>query len=100
MKKQKNVTRDEVIRIAKLAKLHLDEEQIINYTKNINEILTYMEQLNEVNIKDIEPLSHVLEQSNIVREDIVTESLDTKEILKSAPQSSENHFVVPKVIEK
>ena len=78
MKKQKNVTRDEVIRIAKLAKLHLDEEQIINYTKNINEILTYMEQLNEVNIKDIEPLSHVLDQSNIVREDIVTESLDTK----------------------
>ena len=100
MKKQKNVTRDEVIRIAKLAKLHLDEEQIINYTKNINEILTYMEQLNEVNIKDIEPLSHVLDQSNIVREDIVTESLDTTEILKSAPQSSEKHFVVPKVIEK
>ena len=100
MKKQKNVTRDEVIRIAKLAKLHLDEEQIINYTKNINEILTYMEQLNEVNIKDIEPLSHVLDQSNIVREDIVTESLDIKEILKSAPQSSEKHFVVPKVIEK
>ena len=100
MKKQKNVTRDEVIRIAKLAKLHLDEEQIINYTKNINEILTYMEQLNELNIKDIEPLSHVLDQSNIVREDIVTESLDIKEILKSAPQSSEKHFVVPKVIEK
>ena len=53
MTKQKNVSRDEVIRIAKLSKLHLNEEQIIKYTHDINQILTYMEQLNEVNIKDV-----------------------------------------------
>ena len=64
------------------------------------QILTYMEQLNEVNIIDIEPLSHVLDQSNIVREDVVSESLDTDQILENAPQSSGKHFVVPKVIEK
>ena len=100
MTKQKNVSRDEVIRIAKLSKLHLNEEQIIKYTHDINQILTYMEQLNEVNIKDVEPLSHVLDQSNVVREDVVAESLDTDQILENAPQSSGKHFVVPKVIEK
>ena len=57
-------------------------------------------ELNELNIKDVEPLSHVLDQSNIVREDVVSESLDTDQILENAPQSSGKHFVVPKVIEK
>ena len=100
MKKQKKVTREEVLRIANLSKLHLDEEQIINFTKDINQILNYMELLDEVDINHVEPLSHVLDQSNIFREDTVNDSLETEQILKNAPQSSGKHFVVPKVIEK
>ena len=62
-------------------------------------ILTFVEQLNELNIKNIEPLSSVVEQKLFQREDVVKIMNEKKDVLKNSPHKNENYFVVPKVIE-
>lgn len=98
--KNQTVDRDEVLKIAALAKLHLSEEEISLYTDQMNEILEYMKQLGELNTKDVEPLSHVLDQINMTRPDEEKASLSREEVLRNAPETDGEYFVVPNVIEK
>ena len=67
--------------------------------KDLNSILTFVEQLNELNIKNIEPLSSVVEQKLFQRDDVVKKLTKREDILKNSPVKNENYFVVPKVIE-
>jgi aspartyl-tRNA(Asn)/glutamyl-tRNA(Gln) amidotransferase subunit C len=67
--------------------------------KDLNTILKFVDQLNEVDTKDIEPLSSVVEQKLFQREDVVKKMNEKEEILKNSPNKNENYFVVPKVIE-
>ena len=94
------VDRDEVLKIASLAKLHLTEDEVDLYTDQMNEILEYMHQLDELDTENVEPLSHVLDQLNMTRRDKEEPSLDRDEALNNAPDSDGEYFVVPKVIEK
>jgi aspartyl-tRNA(Asn)/glutamyl-tRNA(Gln) amidotransferase subunit C len=94
------VDRDEVLKIASLAKLHLTEDEVDMYTDQMNEILEYMHQLDELDTENVEPLSHVLDQLNMTRRDKEEPSLDRDEALNNAPDSDGEYFVVPKVIEK
>ena len=100
VKKKQTVDRDEVLKIAVLAKLHLSEEQVSLYTDQINEILEYMKQLNELDTEDMEPLSHVLDQINMTRPDEEKASLSRDEALRNAPETDGEYFIVPNVIEK
>ena len=100
MSKKPPVNRDEILKIASLAKLHLSDEEVSLYTDQINEILEYMNQLDELDTEDIEPLSHVLDQINMTRKDEQTPSLPTEEALKNAPKSDDDYFIVPNVIDK
>ena len=97
---KKPVNHDEILKIASLAKLHLSDEEISLYTDQINEILEYMNQLDELDTEDIEPLSHVLDQINMTRKDEQTPSLTREEALKNAPKSDDDYFIVPNVIDK
>ena len=100
VKKKQVVDRDEVLKIAALAKLHLSEEEVSLYTDQMNEILEYMKQLDELDTEDVEPLSHVLDQINMTRPDEEKTSLSRDEALQNAPETDGEYFIVPNVIKK
>ncbi|QQS37517.1 MAG: Asp-tRNA(Asn)/Glu-tRNA(Gln) amidotransferase subunit GatC [Ignavibacteriales bacterium] len=93
-----SVTRKDVEHIAKLAKLKFDDSEIEKLTSEMNNILLYMEKLNEVDTSSVEPLSHPVEMNNVFREDIKGKSLSAEEALKNAPSKDDKYFHVPKVI--
>ena len=95
-----SVTKKDVEYIAELARLKLNEEEIEKYTVQLNEILTYVEKLNEIDTTNVEPLSHPVEGSNVFREDVVKPSIDREIAFRNAPDRSELFFKVPKVIDK
>jgi aspartyl-tRNA(Asn)/glutamyl-tRNA(Gln) amidotransferase subunit C len=92
------VTKKDVEKIAELARLKFTEEELENFTPQMNEILSYMDKLNELDTKNVKPLSHPVEQTNVFREDEMKASIPTEEALKNAPSKDEHHFKVPKVI--
>ncbi len=94
------VTIKDVEHIAKLAKLDFSEEEKSKFTEEFNEILAFMEKLNELDTSKVEPLSHVIGLQNVFREDSVKSSLPTQDALKNAPAKTEQFFKVPKVIDR
>ena len=93
-----SVTKKDVEEIAGLAKLKFNDEELQNFTVQMNEILTYMDKLNELDTENVKPLSHPVEQVNIFREDKLKKSVSTEEALKNSPDKTDQHFKVPKVI--
>ena len=93
-----SVTKKDVEKIAELARLEFSGEELESYTTEMNKILEYVEKLNELDTENIEPLSHPIENVNVFREDKIKLSTDREEALKNAPESSSEHFKVPKVI--
>lgn len=93
-----SVTIKDVEHIAALAKLEFTEAEKEKLTHEMNAILGHMEKLNELDTSNVEPLSHVIELQNVFREDVVKPSTPTEEALKNAPDKTEEHFKVPKVI--
>lgn len=92
------VSLKDVEHVALLARLSFSEEEKVKLTAQLNEILNYMDQLNALDTSTIEPLSHVIELSNVFREDVLKPCLDREDALKNAPARSEEFFKVPKVI--
>jgi len=92
------VTIKDVEHVAKLARLEFSDEEKEKLTHQLNQILDYMDKLNELDTSNVEPLSHVIELKNVFREDVVTPSLTPEEALKNAPARTEKFFRVPKVI--
>jgi aspartyl-tRNA(Asn)/glutamyl-tRNA(Gln) amidotransferase subunit C len=92
------ITKEEVMHVAELARLDLDEEAIELYTKQLGDILTYMETLNRVDTENVAPTSHAIFINNAFREDDVKVSIPRDRALANAPQSKEGSFVVPKVV--
>jgi len=93
-----SVTIDDVKYIANLAKLSFDENELVNFTTQFNEILSFFEKLNELDTENVEPLSHPIPNENVFREDKVVNSLEREQALKNAPDADEEFFKVPKVI--
>ena len=93
------ITKEQVEHVAKLARLAITEEEKERYTQQLSNILTYIEKLKELDTSKVEPTSHVLPMKNIFREDEVRPSLPREEILKNAPDRTEEFFSVPKIIE-
>ena len=92
------VTKTDVEYIAKLARLEFTEEEKEKFTRQFNEILAYMEKLNELDTSNVKPLSHVNELSNVFRNDEVKPGLTPEQALQNAPAKTEKFFKVPKVI--
>lgn len=85
--------------VANLARIRLTDKEIKRFSKQLEDILKYIDKLKELNITDIQPTSHVLGLKNIFRDDVAKPSLNSEEVLKNAPERKENFFKVPKVIE-
>jgi aspartyl-tRNA(Asn)/glutamyl-tRNA(Gln) amidotransferase subunit C len=93
------VDRDTVKRIAKLARLAIAEGQAVTMEKELNALLAWVEQLQEVDVAGVEPMTSVVESRLKMREDVVTDGGYAADLMKNAPLSEGNFFVVPKVVE-
>ena len=85
--------------IAHLARLKLTEEEKIHMISEMSEILNWMEKLNEVDTSNVEPLVHMSQEMNVLRDDIEGEMLSHDAALKNATKKDSSYFRVPKVIE-
>ena len=93
------ITKKEVEHVAKLARLELSQEESGRLTDQLSNILTYVEKLNELDTKGVEPTAHVLDIRNVMREDVPAPSLSQERALSNAPEKAAGHYKVPKIIE-
>ena len=96
------ITPEEVLRIANLANLQLSEEETARYTEDLEEILSYVAQLKELDTTGVEPMAQVLHEGNAtpLREDSPGPSFEQGTALRCAPLAGAGHFKVPKVIDR
>jgi aspartyl-tRNA(Asn)/glutamyl-tRNA(Gln) amidotransferase subunit C len=94
-----SVDRETVRRIARLARLAVDEDQLAAMETELNALLSWVEQLSEVNVEGVPPMTSVVEQRLKMRSDVVTDGGHADDLMKNAPQSEGHFFVVPKVVE-
>ena len=92
------ITKKEVLYFAHHARLDLDEESIEKFAGQIDEILGYIEKLNQVETKGIKPTSHAISLTNAFRDDEEKEHIDRELALANAPEKEDGSFVVPKVV--
>ncbi len=93
------IDREQVRKVAKLARLDLTEAEIEEFTDQLGAILEYVEKMNELDTTTVEPLAHCLPIHNVFRADEVHESLGTEQTLVNAPQRDGPFFKVPKILE-
>ena len=89
-----------VSKIAKLSKLKFNEEEGELILKDMNKMLDFIVQLNELDTDDIEPLVHMSDEVNKLRKDINKEQTSQKEALKNSPEKDSTYFKLPKVLDK
>ncbi|MGN0466776.1 MAG: Asp-tRNA(Asn)/Glu-tRNA(Gln) amidotransferase subunit GatC [Lachnospiraceae bacterium] len=95
-----NIISDETIEyVGILAKLELSEEEKEQAKQDMSKMLDYIDMLNELDTKGVEPMSHVFPVHNVFREDIVTNGDESELTLKNAPEKKEGAFQVPKTVE-
>ncbi|MCC6028390.1 MAG: Asp-tRNA(Asn)/Glu-tRNA(Gln) amidotransferase subunit GatC [Archaeoglobales archaeon] len=92
------VSIEEVYHVSRLAKLMITDEEAQRFRKEFEEILSYFDILDEID-ESIPPTFHVLEISNIFREDVAKKGLEQSEALLNSPRKEEGYFVGPKVVE-
>jgi aspartyl-tRNA(Asn)/glutamyl-tRNA(Gln) amidotransferase subunit C len=94
-----SVDKKTVRHIARLARIALKDEQVEPMVNELNNILAWVQQLEEVDVAGVPPLTSVVEQRLKMRDDVVTEGGQADALMANAPQSEENFFVVPRVVE-
>jgi len=93
------LTKDDVRYVADLARLEFDEKETDSLVGQLQKILEYEQELNELDTTGVEPTAHAFSLNNVLREDVVKESLDREEALSNAPEKDQGCFKVPKVLE-
>lgn len=94
------ITKEQVEHVAHLARLSFNEQEIEMYTEQLAKIIDFAEQLNELDTEGVEPTTHVLDMSNVLREDVVRESLSREDALKNAPDQQNGQVKVPAVLDQ
>jgi aspartyl-tRNA(Asn)/glutamyl-tRNA(Gln) amidotransferase subunit C len=94
-----SVDKDTVRRIAKLARIALDESRVEPMARELNGIMAWVEQLNEVDVSGVAPMTSVVEQKLKMRDDVVTDGGAADALMANAPAGEDHFFVVPKVVE-
>ncbi|HHZ64600.1 MAG TPA: Asp-tRNA(Asn)/Glu-tRNA(Gln) amidotransferase subunit GatC [Flavobacteriales bacterium] len=89
-----------VEQIAKLAKLEFDDTSKEEIMKDLDRMLQFVDKLNELNTANVEPLTHITEEQNVLRTDVVKTEISQAEALKNAPHKDSDYFIVPKVLTK
>lgn len=92
------ITRDDIIHVANLARIEMDEDSIEKFAVQIDEILRYVETLNNVDTKGVPPTSHAIFLTNAFRDDDKRRDFIRDSLLENAPEKENGNFVVPKVV--
>ena len=92
------ITKEEVLHVADLARLELDEESTNTFVGQLGTILEYMDTLNHVDTKEVEPTSHAIFLTNAFREDNPAGHLARDKALANAPEKEAGSFIVPKIV--
>lgn len=93
------VDKETVKYIANLSKIKVSEDEIDKYSKDLSQVIQFVEVLNEVNIEGVKPTAHILNIQNVFRKDEVKPSYDRDELLANAPSKEAGCYSVPKVVE-
>lgn len=91
------ISKEEVLKIAKLSRLTLSEHEIEKYSSQIGDILNYVELLNQLDTTNVKPTTRIIPVNNVFREDEVKEGLSMDKVLLNAPDKKDNMFKVPKI---
>jgi len=94
-----SVTKEDVRKVARLSRIAVEEGRLETLAGELNGILGWIDQLNEVDVEGVEPMTSVVETVMPMRADIVTDGDKVDEILANAPKSDDGFFVVPKAVE-
>ncbi|GGG09261.1 Asp-tRNA(Asn)/Glu-tRNA(Gln) amidotransferase subunit GatC [Paenibacillus abyssi] len=94
-----SITIKDVEHVANLARLELSDEEKGKFTEQLNAILKYAEKLNELDTEQVEPTTHVLPITNVMRDDTTRESVGVEKAMLNAPDEEDGQFRVPAVLE-
>ena len=94
------ISRDEVSKVAQLARLKLNEEQVDNHAIQLEKILDYINQLEKIDTKNVPCTTRAIEVINVVRSDVKENYKNREDILNLAPSREDNFFKVPKIIKE
>lgn len=94
-----SVDKDTVRKVARLARIAVPEERLEPMAKELNGILSWIEQLNEVDVKGVEPMTTPVAMTLPMRQDVVSDGDRQDQVLANAPRTEDGFFVVPKVVE-
>ena len=100
MSKKNKISAQEVKKIAELSRLSLSSDELKKRTEDMNNILNYMDTLNEIDTEDVEELYNVHDMNNSLREDSFDTSLDKKDVLANSPNSNSDYIEVPLTVKK
>ena len=89
------IDRDQVLHVARLARLRLTDDEVERMTGELSQILEHVEKMDELDLEGVEPTSHVVELQNVLREDVPRECLPHERALEPAPDVAEGGFRVP-----
>ena len=92
------IEREQVLKMAKLARLEMTPEELEKMTGSLNQLVAYMDMLKGLDLKNVEPMLSVDASARPLREDEVKPGLDKEKVFRNAPQVNLDHFSIPKVI--
>tara|TARA_Y100001970_G_scaffold283788_1_gene399784 strand:+ start:243 stop:554 length:312 start_codon:yes stop_codon:yes gene_type:complete len=100
MSKKQKISQKEVEKIASLSRLSLSKKELTSHTEDMNNILDYMDLLNEVDTENVDELVNVHDMKSSLREDIFEDSLSKESVIENSPKSSKDYIEVPLVVKK
>ncbi len=93
------ITKEEVVHVANLARLSLTDEEIEKFGKQMSAILEHASEVSKIDTRGVVPTSHPLKMENVLREDVVGLSLTQEQALSGAPNAQEGRFMVPQILD-
>lgn len=94
-----DITKENVLRTAENARLHLTDDEVEKYTKQVNHIVSYVKKIQEINTDDVEPTTHGNTVRDVLRNDQPIQWKDRDKALENAPDVDETYFKVPTIID-
>ena len=91
------ISKEDTKHVAKLARLELSDSEVDKFSKQLGDILRYVELMNEVNTENVKPMAHPFDFVNVMREDVVKYTNTKEELMQNAPDEEDGFFKVPKI---
>lgn len=94
------ISKEQVSHVADLARLEFDENELNNFTSQLDKIVDFVDQLSEVDTEGVEPTTHISNATNVFREDVPKQGTSRQELLKNVPEQVDGLIRVPAIIDK